>query len=301
MNRRTLLLSTAALAAGTSMAHPPVAVAASTRSGRQVSATDGAHLFHREFGEGPRTLLFASSWALDSRMWDYQVAHFAALGYRCVTWDRRGHGRSEIAAGGYDLDTLADDLGAVIEQLDLRDVILVGHSMGAAECLRYMARSGGERVRKVAFIAPVAPFVLRTAGNPYGAPLAVYESVWAQFANDFPGWAYDNQAAFFTELTSRPLQEVLTRQLLETPVPVAIATHKALVTTDLRADLPRIQHPVLILHGDRDASAPLAITGLRLAAGIPHAELKVYAGAPHGIWITHLAQVNSDLEAFIRA
>jgi len=299
MNRRSILLSAAAVGAGAALARPRIAAAAPTRARRQVLAKDGVSLFHREFGEGPRTLLFAASWALDGRMWDYQVAHFAALGYRCITWDRRGHGRSEIAASAYDMDTLADDLGAVIEQLDLRDVVLVGHSMGAAECLRYLARSGGQRVRKAALIAPVAPFVLRTPDNPYGAPLAFYESVWAQFATDFPKWAYDNQAAFFVALASRPLQEALTRQLLETPVSVAIATQRTLVTTDLRTDLPKIRCPVMILHGDKDASAPLAITGRRLAAGMPHAVLKVYAGAPHGIWITHLAQVNGDLEAFL--
>jgi pimeloyl-ACP methyl ester carboxylesterase len=298
MNRRHILISALAAGAATQAATP--AEAASARRVRQIVARDGTRLHHRDFGSGPQTLVFTSSWALDSRMWDYQVAHFAGLGYRCIAWDRRGHGRSDVAGAGYDMDTLADDLAAVLEQLDLRDVILVGHSMGGAETVHYLARRGGARVRKAALIAPVGPFLLQTADNPYGAPRAVFEAVWAQYAADFPKWAYENQAAFFTPETSRPLQEQLTRQLLEVPVPVAIAAQKALITTDLRADLPKIDRPVLILHGDSDASAPLAATGARFAAGIRGAQLKVYPGAPHGIWVTHLAQVNRDLEAFFR-
>ncbi|WP_309092551.1 alpha/beta hydrolase [Phenylobacterium sp.] len=298
MNRRHILLS--ALATGAATQAASHAQAAPARKRQQVVARDGTRLFHRDFGQGPQALVFTSSWALDSRMWDYQVAHFAGLGYRCIAWDRRGHGRSDIASGGYDMDTLADDLAAVLEQLDLRDVILVGHSMGGAETIHYLALHGGRRVRKAALIAPVAPFVLQTADNPHAVPQAVFEAVWSQYATDFPKWAYDNQAPFFTPETSRPLQEQLTRQLCETPVPVAIAAQRALVTTDLRPDLPKIDRPVLVLHGDRDASAPLALTGQRVAAGIRGAQLKVYPGAPHGIWVTHLAQVNRDLEAFFR-
>lgn len=298
MNRRHILMS--ALAAGAVAPCATAARASQPRTVRQIVAGDGTRLHHRDFGAGPRTVLFTSSWALDSRMWDYQVARFAALGYRCITWDRRGHGRSEIARSGYDMDTLADDLAAVVEQLDLRDAILVGHSMGGAETIHYLARHGSARVRMAAVIAPVGPFVLQTADNPYGAPRASFDDLWAQYAADFPKWAYENQAAFFTPQTSRPLQEQLTRQLLEVPVPVAIAAQKALVTTDLRPDLPKIDRPVLILHGDKDASAPLAATGARYAAGIRGAELKVYPGAPHGIWVTHLTQVNRDLEAFFR-
>lgn len=298
MNRRHLL-SSAFIAAAAAHTVKPVE-AAPVRRIREIVANDGTHLFYRGFGSGPQTLVFTSSWALDSRMWDYQVAHFASLGFRCIAWDRRGHGRSDVAATGYDMDTLADDLAGVLDQLDVRNVVLVGHSMGGAEIIHYLARHGGQRVRKVALIAPVAPFVLRTDENPYGAPLAVFEGVWKQYAADFPKWAYENQAAFFTSETSQPLQEQLTRQLLETPVPVAIAAQRALVTTDLRGDLPKIDRPVLILHGDKDASAPLAITGQRVAAGIKGAKLKVYEGAPHGIWVTHLDRVNGDLEEFLR-
>ncbi|MCR5876394.1 alpha/beta hydrolase [Phenylobacterium sp. J426] len=296
MNRRHIL--TSALVAGVAAQVAAPALAAPKRRISQIVARDGTRLHHRDFGAGPKTLVFTASWALDSRMWDYQVAHFAALGYRCIAWDRRGHGRSDVTSAGWDMDTLADDLAAVLEQLDLRDVILVGHSMGGAETIRYLARHGAARVRKAALIAPVGPFLLQAGDNPYGAPRSVFEGVWAQYAADFPKWAYENQAAFFTPQTSRPLQEQLTRQLLEVPAPVAIAAQKALITADLRGDLSKIGRPVLILHGDKDASAPLAATGARFAAGIRGAELKVYPGAPHGIWVTHLAQVNRDLEAF---
>lgn len=299
MNRRHMLmagLSTGA-AAQAALAEP-AAAAVRPRPSTQVFAQDGTRLSYRAFGAGPKTLVFTASWALDSRMWDYQVAHFAGLGYRCIAWDRRGQGRSDFAAAGYRMDTLADDLGALLEQLDLTDVVLVGHSMGAAESIRYLARHGSRRVRKMALIAPAAPFLVRTEDNPYGAPMAAFEGLWAQYARDFPAWVHDNQAAFFTPEASRPLQDAFTRQLLEVSVPVAVATHRALVTTDLRPDLARIDCPVLILHGDKDASAPLGITGQRVAAGIEGAQLKIYPGAPHGIWITHLNQVNRDLAAF---
>lgn len=299
MNRRHIL----GVGVSTGLAAPwasPRPAAAAPVSHRQmhVFARDGTRLAFREFGEGPSTLVFISSWGLDSRMWDYQVAHFAGRGHRCIAFDRRGQGRSDIPAQGYQMDTLADDLAALLEQLNLQGVVLVAHSMGGAEVIRYLAKHGRGRVRKVALIAPAAPFLLRTDDNPYGVPLGVFESVWRQYAQDFPKWAYDNQAAFFKPDTSTALKDAFTRQLLEVPVPVAIATHRALVMTDLRPDLGKIDCPILVLHGDKDASAPLAITGQRVVAGIKNSQLKIYPGAPHGIWITHLSEVNAHLEAF---
>ncbi|WP_293899095.1 alpha/beta hydrolase [Phenylobacterium sp.] len=296
MNRRDIL--TTALAAGT------VAAVASARpaSARQtlIRAKDGAMLFHRDWGEG-RPLVFVASWALTSEMWAYQVAHLADAGFRCIAYDRRGHGRSDVPAAGYDMDTLADDLAAVIDGLGLAQVDLVTHSMGGSEAARYLARHGTSKVRRVAMLAPAGPCLTQTPDNPYGAPRAYFEARMAEWKADFPAWARANQAPFFTPQISQAMQAWLIAQMLSTPTPVAIATFRALVESDVRPGLARIDRPTLILHGDRDASAPLEITGRRFAAGIRGAELKVYPGAPHGLFVTHMDRVNRDLEAFLTA
>lgn len=297
MHRRDIL--TSGLAAGTvaALARP---AAAEPRKAVTIHAKDGTRLFHRDWGEG-QPVVFASSWALSSEMWAYQVAHLSERGFRCIAFDRRGHGRSDIPGKGYDMDTLADDVAAVIDTLGLKDVILVGHSMGGAEVVRYLGTHGGAKVKRVALVAAVAPYVVQTADNPYGAPIAFHENTLKQFASDFPKWAMENQAPFFTPETSPAMKAWLTEQLLATPVPVALAAYKALIGKDLRPDLAKIDRPTLIVHGDKDASAPLAVTGQRLAAGIEGAQLRVYAGAPHGIFVTHMDRLNVDLETFFRA
>lgn len=298
MNRRDIL--TSGLAAGSAAAVSAAPAAAQPRRVSTIFAKDGARLFHRDWGEG-QPVLFAASWALSSEMWAYQVAHLSERGFRCIAFDRRGHGRSDIPAKGYDMDTLADDLGAVIDTLALKDVILVGHSMGGAEVVRYLGKHGGAKVKKVALVAAVGPYVVQTADNPFGAPMAYHQATLRRWATDFPAWAMENQDPFFTPETSPAMKAWLTEQLLATPAPVAIATFRALIGKDLRPDLPKIDRPTLVIHGDKDASAPLAITGQRLAAGIRGADLKVYRGAPHGLFVTHMERLNVDLETFFRA
>ena len=304
MNRRELMAGVTTGAVG--MAAMPLAAGATDPVPNvppplsdPAPAADETMLYTQSFGSGP-TLLFLASWALNGRMWDYQVAHFARAGFRCITLDRRGHGRSAVPPDGYDMDTLADDIDRTIRRLDLREVTLVGHSMGCAEIIRYLGRHGSERVRAAVMIAPVAPFILAGPDNPYGAPQALFDATEARYARDFPGWAADNLPGFFTPSTSAALARYLTAMLLDTPVPVAIACYRALYRTDLRPDLPAVTVPVLILHGAKDLQAPLAITAERLAVGIKGAELKVYADAPHGIWVTHLDEVNADIAAFLK-
>jgi non-heme chloroperoxidase len=299
MHRRDIL--TSGLAAGSvaalASARP---AAAQPKRPAVVYAKDGTRLFHRDWGEG-QPVVFASSWALSSEMWAYQVAYLSERGFRCIAFDRRGHGRSDAPGMGYDMDTLADDLAAVIDTLGLKDVILVGHSMGGAEVVHYLGRHGTAKVKKVVLLAAVAPYIVQTADNPYGAPMAFHQATLKGYATDFPGWAMANQAPFFTPETSPAMKAWLTEQLLATPVPVVIAAFKALIGKDLRPDLPKIDRPTLIIHGDKDASAPLAITGQRLAAGIRGSELKVYPGAPHGLFVTHMERLNTDLETFFKA
>ena len=296
MQRRDLLLTaaTATIAATTK-----ASATAPAQPSARIRTRDGVELFHREWGSG-RPVLFVHAWALSSAMWTYQIADLGQRGLRCIAFDRRGHGRSDIPSSGYDLDTLADDLADVIEQLDLRDVALVGMSMGSNEILHYLGRHGTERISKIALLGPTTPFVLQTADNPYGAPQAYFEQTWAAWASDFPKWIEDNRLPFFTPQTSPQMMEWLVGLMREVPIPVAMATGRAVVMTDLRPVLATIDRPVLILHGDDDHSAPLEITGRRTAQGIKGAVLKVYPGGPHGLFVTHMKQVNADLLAFLQ-
>jgi len=293
MQRRDLLLTAAAAITERADATAPA------KPSPKIRTRDGVELFHREWGSG-RPVLFVHAWALSSAMWAYQIADLGQRGLRCIAFDRRGHGRSDVPNGGYDLDSLADDLADVIEQLDLHDVALVGMSMGTNEILHYIGRHGTERISRIALLGPTTPFVLQTADNAYGAPQAYFEQTWAAWASDFPKWIEDNKLPFFTPETSVQMMEWVAEMMREMPIPVALATGRAMVTTDLRPVLAKIDRPVLILHGDNDHSAPLEITGRRTAEGIKGAVLKVYPGGPHGLFVTHMKQVNADLLGFLQ-
>ena len=190
-----------------------------------------------------------------------------------MAYDRRGHGRSEQPATGYDYDTLADDMASVIEVLDLHDLTLVGHSMGAAEIVRYLTRHGDARVRRIVLLAPVLPFLTKTADNPDGIPAEMFESWRAAWRNDFPKWVTDNAAPFFAPDTSAAFMTWGVEMLLKSSLPVAIACNRSVAETDFRAELPRIRVPTLLLQGDKDASAPLALTGAQ--GGAAHSRLPI--------------------------
>ena len=263
-------------------------------------ARDGTRLQCSAWGEGA-PVLFLHSWAMQARMWDYQFAALAPHGLRCLGFDRRGHGLSDQPADGYDYDTFADDLAAVIEAQDLRDVTLVGHSMGAGEAVRYLTRHGSGRVKRLALLAPTTPFLTRTPDNPAGLPAAAFEAMRAAWMADFPGWIAENSAAFFTPATSTALMDWAVRMMLEIPLPVALACNRAVAGTDFRAELARVDVPCLVIHGDADVSAPLALTGAPTAALIPGCQLKIYERAPHGLMFTHTDRLNADLLAFTQA
>jgi len=296
MQRRHLLLSAAAasFAAATEAGAAPAAKPAAV----QIRTDDGVALFHQEWGSG-KPVLFVHAWALSSAMWTYQISDLSQRGLRCIGFDRRGHGRSDVPAGGYDLDRLSDDIADVIAQLHLDDVALVGMSMGCNEILNYLARHGTARVSRIAMLGPTTPFPLQTADNPHGAPKAYFEQGWAAWQRDFPQWIEANKLPFFTPDTSPQMMDWVAGMMRQIPIPVAVATNRALISTDLRPVLSTIDRPVLILHGDKDVSAPLEVTGRPTAAGIRGAELKVYPGGPHGLFVTHMAQVNADLAAFL--
>jgi non-heme chloroperoxidase len=203
---------------------------------------------------------------------------------------------------GYDCDSLADDLATLLNELDLNEVTLVGYSFGGGEIVRYLTRYGKSRIAKIALIAPAAtPFVMKTSDNPNGVPAEKLELFRATIQQDFPKWLQDGKKAFFVADTSPSLQDWVMQLMLTTPLRVAIECNRIMTSTDFRAELPRISVPALIVHGDKDASAPIDLTGRPTAALIPKAQFKVYEGAPHGLFLTHGDRLNADLLGFINA
>jgi non-heme chloroperoxidase len=308
MDRRTLLKSAASTVAGAGLlaAATDNAISAQTsshakpRAGDFIETSDGVKLASTDWGAG-KPVVFIHAWALPSAMWDYQIGALSEQGLRCIAYDRRGHGRSSKPGGGYDCDTLADDLSALLTQLDLHGVTLVSHSFGSAEVVRYLTRHGAGRIEKIVLIAPAAlPFVMKTSDNPNGIPAEQLEFFRTRvLQSDFPKWLEDGKKAFFVADTSPSLQDWIKELMLTTPLPVAIETNRQITSTDFRKELPGITVPTLIIHGDKDVSAPIDMTGRPTAALIPNARFKIYEGAPHGLFLTHKDRLNADLLSFI--
>jgi pimeloyl-ACP methyl ester carboxylesterase len=275
--------------------------AAGAARGPFVQTPDGEQLFVRDWGAGP-PIVFAAAWALSSAMWDYQMAALVEQGFRCVAYDRRGHGRSSQPGTGYDYDTLAADLHAVIESRDLRGATLVGMSMAGGEITRYLSRYGRARVSRLAYVATAStPYRTRTADNPDGLPAEAIDAfIKHQLQRDYPQWLEENRAPFFLPDTPRPIQEWVRGLMLNHSLHALIACTRSMTGTDFRAELRAIDVPALVIHGTQDASAPIEVTGRPTAALIPGARLTVYEGAPHGIFVTHRDRLTADILAFAR-
>jgi non-heme chloroperoxidase len=275
---------------------------AKPRTGDFIETPDGVKLAYTDWGTG-QPVVFIHAWALPSAMWDYQIGALSEQGLRCIAYDRRGHGRSSKPSSGYDCDTLADDLSALLTQLDLRGVTLVSHSFGSGEVVRYLTRHGASRIARIALIAPAAlPFVMKTPDNPNGIPVEQLEFFRTKvLQSDFPKWLEDGKKAFFVAETSPGLQDWVKGLMLTTPLPVAVETNRRITSTDFRKELPGITVPTLVIHGDMDVSAPIELTGRPTAALIPGAQFKLYEGAPHGLFLTHKDRLNADLIGFVKA
>ncbi|MFJ9414853.1 alpha/beta fold hydrolase [Streptomyces sp. NPDC101227] len=263
---------------------------------------DGTRLAYEDYGHG-EPIVFVSSAMLNTEMWEYQLPFFAEGGFRCVAFDRRGHGRSDRPSTGYDMDSTADDLAALLEHLDLRGVTLVGHSLGGAEVARYLARHGSGRVARAVFIAAMLPLLTRTEDNPHGLPEAAVAASVAQLRADRPKWlARQKQAFFATHLgndVSPALVEHTMAQCLSASPWATLKAQQAALSTDHRAGLREIDIPTLIVHGAADFSAPVDVTGRRTAELIPGTTYLEYPTAGHGIYASHHARLNADLLAFI--
>ncbi|KAA6459269.1 alpha/beta hydrolase [Acidobacteria bacterium AB60] len=265
-----------------------------------VLARDGTRLYVQDWGSG-RPLIFLSAWTFQSNVWGGHMATLTKRGFRCVAPDRRGYGRSEAPRTGYDLDTMVDDLSMIMDELDLRDAVLVAHSMGAFEATHYLATRGANRIARLVLVAPTTPSSVKTEDNPEGWPKEAIEAQHELIARDFPRWIGENEEPFFTPDTSQETRRWIKNMMMSASIPVALATAAATSTADVRSDLAKITCPTLIVHGDKDASAPLAMTGARTARLIPNSKLIVYHNAPHAIILTHQKSFLNDLLAFIES
>lgn len=269
----------------------------------RVQTTDGAWIHYKDWGAG-QPVLFSHGWPLSSDAWAGQMLFFAQRGYRVIAHDRRGHGRSSQTSSHNDMDSYADDLAAVIDHLDLKDVVLVGHSTGGGEVTRYIGRQGSQRVAKLVLIGAVPPIMAKTGTNPEGLPIEVFDGLRASLASDASQF-YKNFAIPFYG-TNRPgaqaSQGVLDQFWLlcmQAGLKNAYECIKAFSETDFTEDLKKIDVPSLILHGEDDQIVPVEDSGKKSAVLIRGAHAIYYPQAPHGLTVTHLNQVNEDLLEFI--
>jgi len=269
-----------------------------------ITTSDGTQIYYQDWGEG-QPVVFSHGWPLTADAFEDQMFYLASHGFRSIAHDRRGHGRSGQTWNGNDMDTYADDLAALTEALDLTGAIHVGHSTGGGEVVRYISRHGSNRVAKAVLIDAVTPLVLKTAANPHGLPMEVFDGIRSaviadrsQFFKDFstPFYGYNRTGAKISE----GVRESFWRQCMMAGLPAAYFCIKAFSETDFTADLKKIDVPTLIIHGDDDQIVPIGPSALAAAKLVAQAELKIYPGAPHGVCTTHKEQINADLLAFIK-
>jgi non-heme chloroperoxidase len=270
-----------------------------------ITTKDGTQIFYKDWGKG-QPIVFSHGWPLSGDDWDGQMLFFGLRGYRVIAHDRRGHGRSGQTWDGNDMDTYADDLAVLFEKLDLKDAIMVGHSTGGGEVARYLGRHGSKRVAKAALISAVPPLMLKTAKNPLGAPIEVFDGLRTALAANRPQFYIDITLPFYGY--NRPgakISEGIRQHWWLQGMLGGMKAHydciKAFSETDFTEDLKKIDIPVLVLHGDDDQIVPIAAAGPQSAKLLKNATLKVYPGFPHGMPATNADQINADLLAFFKA
>jgi non-heme chloroperoxidase len=266
---------------------------------------DGTHIYYKDWGDG-KPVVFSHGWPLNADSWESQMMFLAEKGYRCIAHDRRGHGRSSQPWSGNTMDNYADDLSELIELLDFKAAVLVGFSAGGGEIARYIGRHGTKRVAKAALISAVPPLMLKTAANPGGLAIEVFDAIRRGSLADRSQLYKDLASGPFFG-ANRPGAKVSQGVIDSFWLHGMQAGHKntydcikAFSETDFTEDLKKFDVPTLIIHGDDDQIVPIGAAALRSSALVPNATLKVYPGAPHGLAYTHKDQLNNDLLAFLR-
>lgn len=273
--------------------------------GNTVKTKDGTEIFFKDWGQG-QPIMFHHGWPLSSDDWDAQLIFFLAKGYRVIAHDRRGHGRSTQSWMGNDMDTYAADAATVVEALELRDAIHVGHSTGGGEALRYTVRHGKGRVAKLVMISAVPPIMVQSANNPEGTPIEVFDGLRASLAA--------NRSQFYQDLTmpfygynragakiSQGIRDNWWRQGMMGGAQPHYVGIKAFSETDFTGDLKAVDVPTLVMQGDDDQIVPFKDAGKLQAELVKGAVLKVYPGKPHGLMTTDAEEINADLLAFIKS
>ena len=269
-----------------------------------ITVQDGAQIYYKDWGTG-QPIVFSHGWPLHADAWDAQMLFLGQQGYRVIAHDRRSHGRSTQTWDGNEMDTYADDLAVLFEQLDLHDAVMIGHSTGGGEVARYLGRHGTKRVAKAVLIGAVPPLMLKTEANPGGLPISVFDGIRAGVVADRSGFFMDLTMPFYgyNREGAKVSQGVRDNFWLQG----MMGGHKgeydciqAFSETDFTQDLKKIDIPVLVLHGEDDQIVPYQDAGVLSAKLIPKATLKTYPGFPHGMCTTEADTINADLLAFIR-
>jgi non-heme chloroperoxidase len=270
-----------------------------------ITTKDGTQIYYKDWGSG-QPAVFSHGWPLSADAWDDQMLFLGERGYSVIAHDRRGHGRSSQPWNGNDMDTYADDLAALVEALDLKSAVHVGHSTGGGEVARYIGRHGTKRVAKAVLIGAIPPLMLRTAANPSGLPIDVFDGIRASVLAD--------RSQFFKDLTgpfyganrpgakvSQGLRDSFWLLGMQAGFKNVFDCIKAFSETDHTEDLRKLDAPTLLIHGDDDQIVPIGASAHAAVKIAPKAQLKVYPGAPHGLCSTHKDRVNADLLAFLKA
>jgi non-heme chloroperoxidase len=261
-------------------------------------------LYYKDWGSG-QPVVFSHGWPLSSDAWEDQMMFLASKGYRCIAHDRRGHGRSSQPWNGNDMDTYADDLAKLVESLDLKEAVHIGHSTGGGEVARYIGRHGTKRVAKAVLVGAIPPLILKTAANPGGLPIDVFDSIRANVLADRSQFFKDLSAPFYGAnrpgaKVSQGVRDGFWFQGMQAGLKNAYDCIKVFSETDQTEDLKKFSVPTLVIHGDDDQIVPIGASAMLSSKIVKNATLKVYPGAPHGLTATHKDQINADLLAFIK-